>query len=71
MEKYKFQGFYFYSIQLNITNIKFKRIKKKLSNKFFFFNSYYFCCNLIYISESNIITNEMTMNTRDTGIFVE
>lgn len=32
MEKlYKFQGFYF-SIQLNITNIKFKYIKKKLSN---------------------------------------
>lgn len=63
MEKlYKFQGFYF-SIQLNITNIKFKYIKKKLSN--FFFNFYYFCCNLIYISAFNIILNKMTLNTRD------
>lgn len=37
MEKYKFQGFYFYSIQLNITNIKFKYIKKKIIEQIFFF----------------------------------
>lgn len=36
MEKlYKFQGFYF-SIQLNITKIKFKYIKKNYQTNFFF-----------------------------------
>lgn len=69
MEKlYKFQGFYF-SIQLNITKIKFKYIKKNYQTNFFF-------KFLLFLLQFDIYLNiwhnfkQYDAEYKDIGIFV-